>query len=318
MQLFLFAQSATILVASSFAYGFDSELVPPGLSEKALIVSLLFRSQPAVHIANLVQSFWVFQILYKITINTVKVSILLQFIRVFAVTWFQHCCWAMIGLCTTAEVVFFFVSLLQCVPVWTIWDRTAAANCINIGFFWNANAAWNIAADVVLLVSPCYWIWRLKITNRKKALVLMNFSFGLFVLVASIFRWTTLETSAEKADALAGTLVSTVWTQAESATAIICPCLPMLRPLLERFFPKLRDTPVPEDQQGVVLLPLPPRAMEPRAEVYKSTAWPPPGKGHYTSERLRFELSVANLSIKSQKAAEEDPDAITAAPRSMV
>ena len=294
--------------------------MPPGLREKALIVSLLFLTQlvPIAHMANAVQSFWVYQILYKITINTVKVSILLQFIRVFAVKWFQYCCWTMIGTCTAAEVVFFFVSLLQCIPVPTIWNRTAAAKCINIGIFWNANAAWNIAADVVLLVSPCYWIWRLKISNRKKALVLMNFSFGLFVLVASIFRWTTLETSAEKSDALAGTLVSTVWTQAESATAIICPCLPMLRPLLERFFPKLRDTPVSEDQQGIVLEPLPPRPMEPRHEVYASTAWPPPGQGFYTKQRLLWELSLVSLAARSQKAAEEDHDAITAAPRSMV
>ena len=271
-----------------------------------------------LQVADAVQSFWVYQILYKITINTVKVSILLQFIRVFAVKWFQDCCWAMIGMCTTAEVVFFFVSLLQCIPVPYHLDRTAAAKCINIGIFWNANAAWNIAADGVLLFSPCYWIWRLKISNRKKALVLMNFSFGLFVLVASIFRWTTLETSAEKADALAGTLVSTVWTQAESATAIICPCLPMLRPLLERSFPKLRDAVVPEEQ-GVVLQPLPPRAMEPRPEVYKATAWPSPGKGYYTSERLRWELSNVSLAAtRSQKAVEESPDAITAAPRSMV
>lgn len=57
------------------------------------------------------------------------------------------------------------------------------------------------------------------------------------VCATTVIRLTTLKGSAETKDQNYGTLSSTLWTIVESATGIICSCLPMLRIPLSRVFP---------------------------------------------------------------------------------
>lgn len=235
-----------------------------------------------------------------------------------------------------AAIAFTTATTLQCIPVSEVWNRTSNSFCINIDAFWTANATWNIVSDVVLLLGPIYWIIRLQVPLLKKLLVLTNFSFGIFVLVASICRLSTLHSSAHKDDPLSGTLVSTVWTQAETSVAVICTCMPMLRPLLARCVPVLRESRSPRSSEPtsgpmlpvveppILLEPLPavrrrlearlenirpvpgkgPKGLVKREYPVPSFPYPPMGVGYYSKERLKWESSQTSLIAKSQKGGE--------------
>lgn len=233
-----------------------------------------------------------------------------------------------------AAVSFTATTIFQCTPIESIWNRTPDAYCINIAAFWTSNAVWNIVSDLLLLFGPVYWILRLQVSKLKKALVFCNFSFGLFVLVASICRLTTLNSSAHKSDPLSGTLISTIWTQAETSVAVICTCIPMIRPVLARCIPALRESrpsaavsrAIPDIQPPILLKPLPtrrmqardenvghgsgtgPRGLVPRAYPIPEFPYPPPGVGYYDERRLLWESSQTSLIAKGEESIREDAE----------
>ena len=138
-----------------------------------------------------------------------------------------------------------FGTILQCWPVRAAWDRSVAERaCTNTTAFWWSNALWNIASDIFLILLPVPIIKRLNITRTKKIGLACMFSIGLIVIITAILRFTTLREAAMKAsfDPSSGTLISTTWTTAEAALAIICANTPMLRQLLETVIPALRES----------------------------------------------------------------------------
>jgi hypothetical protein len=131
-------------------------------------------------------------------------------------------------------------TICQCNPISRAWDRSSGkGTCINIGVLWYANAIYNILTDftIVLMVPPV--VFKLKLPVRQKLALSGIFGLGLIVCAASIFRLTTLYSSAYGDDITAGSLVSTIWTTVESGLGVVTMNLPMLRTPLQHFFPRL-------------------------------------------------------------------------------
>jgi hypothetical protein len=147
----------------------------------------------------------------------------------------------------SAEVAFTFGTILQCWPVRGAWDPSIDSEhkrCANITAFWWSNGIWNIASDLFLILLPVPVIRKLNITLAKKIGLACMFSIGLVVIVTAVLRFTTLQTAARKAkyDPCYGSLLSTTWTNAEAALAVICANIPMLRQLLETCIPALKES----------------------------------------------------------------------------
>ncbi|MCJ1246983.1 hypothetical protein MMC30_004194 [Trapelia coarctata] len=170
--------------------------------------------------------------LYPLTITATKISILLFYPRIFSVPRFL--------LATT---------IVGCRPISAAWTPAStfetAPVCINsVSLFW-FSAIFLLFTDIAILCLPLSMIWRLQLSAQQKLILSGIFMLGSFVLVASILRIVYMGSdivmagnmapqshpvSSQPVTAAAGTQ----WAIVETQLAIICACLPMLRPILPK------------------------------------------------------------------------------------
>ena len=104
--------------------------------------------------------------------------------------------------------------------------------------FWYANGGFSIATDVIILFIPMPLVYQLQIPRIQKIALVVVFALGGFVVITSCLRMTTINIAATSPDSTYD-IASTMWTIIEPNIAIICACLPMIRPLLVKLFPRL-------------------------------------------------------------------------------
>ncbi|RYP00878.1 hypothetical protein DL763_000508 [Monosporascus cannonballus] len=183
--------------------------------------------------------FYLCQITYKASINLTKTSILLLYLRIFTrVKWFRWGCIFVMTCVAMFCVATITATIFQCSPIEKAFNQTITGHCINNGHFWYANASFNISTDLIILIIPMPLIYGLQIPRVQKAGLAIVFALGIFVIITSCLRTTTINTQARTTDKTFD-IASTMWTIIEMNVAIICACLPQIRPLLVKLFPKL-------------------------------------------------------------------------------
>lgn len=129
-------------------------------------------------------------------------------------------------------------TIFQCSPVEKAFNKSIPETCINNAQFWYANAGFSIATDVVILLIPMPLVYQLQLLRVQKIALIMVFALGGFVVITSCLRVTTIDIIANTTD-MTYDISSTMWTIIEPNVAVICACLPMVRPVIVRIFPKL-------------------------------------------------------------------------------
>ena len=169
-----------------------------------------------------------------------KASILLLYYRIFSTRIFRHVCVLLLVVVLIFMTVLTSLTIFQCHPVHKIYNQNVKGTCLPPLTLWRTNAIYNITSDIIIILLPFPVIRSLGLPAIHFIGLAGILCCGSFVILTAILRYTTLSTAGRARDPTAGTLTSTVWTQAEASVAIICACLPMLRVLLQRFFPCLR------------------------------------------------------------------------------
>jgi hypothetical protein len=179
---------------------------------------------------------WATQTLYKISLQLVKISLLLFYNRIFGtVTWFKRLSYSLIGLISVFLVYTTITGIFQCQPVAKIWNQSLDGKCLPILAFFGANATFALITDCIILIMPLPLVSQLRIPFAQKMALIPVFLLGILVIICSTFREVALFTtlSVDFSYDLTGPL----WVQIELNTAIICACLPSIRVLLARMFP---------------------------------------------------------------------------------
>ncbi|KAK5659732.1 hypothetical protein OQA88_943 [Cercophora sp. LCS_1] len=193
------------------------------------------------HMANLTSEnkievlkyFYLCQITYKLSINLTKCSILTLYIRIFGanIRWIFHLCTLLIAIIASYCVATVLATIFQCTPLPFAFDKTIIGHCIDNAQFWFANASFNIATDVIILLIPIPPVYRLLIPRVHKIALILVFMLGGFVTLTSCLRMTTINIAATSPDSTYE-IASTMWTLIEMNLAIVCACLPMAWSLL--------------------------------------------------------------------------------------
>ena len=225
-------------------YGFGRHFVlidPADRYEAMKVCELLFFFSTRLRLLplklSIPQYFYICQITYKASINLTKASILLLYLRIFGnIRWFKWCCWFLLASVIIYCVASVAATIWQCTPIVRAFDKTVDGTCIDNIQFWYANAGFSIATDVVILLLPMYLVYQLHIPIQQKLALIVVFALGVFVLVTSILRITTIEDLSQSDITYEN--FSTMWTIIEPNVAVLCACLPMIRPFLVKFFPK--------------------------------------------------------------------------------
>ncbi|KAE8374852.1 hypothetical protein BDV26DRAFT_283956 [Aspergillus bertholletiae] len=100
--------------------------------------------------------------------------------------------------------------------------------------FFQAMGSIALVEDVIILLLPGPIIWRLKITLRQKIAVTVVFSLGGLVCIFSLMRLIEFRNFVVT-DLASSSAKESIWTVLELDVAIICGCLPLLKPLLAGF-----------------------------------------------------------------------------------
>ncbi|KAE8144242.1 hypothetical protein BDV25DRAFT_167302 [Aspergillus avenaceus] len=185
---------------------------------------------------------WVAIPIYNASLAFTKFSILFQYLRIFPDPKFRITCHIVMGIVaayTTWAVVSGYVN---CVPVAKFWDRDIPGSCLSFEAVWFFNASMNIATDLTLLVLPMPLLSQLQLPRLQKVALMGVFAIGGLVVITSVLRLSSLRSVANDTDTSYSNVAAAYWTAAECNVAIICACLPFLRPLISRFFPKLLST----------------------------------------------------------------------------
>ncbi|KEQ99108.1 hypothetical protein AUEXF2481DRAFT_1925 [Aureobasidium subglaciale EXF-2481] len=228
--LFSILESAVACLAAQNGYG--------------ALVSTLTPEQ----LARSLMWFWWAQVMYKLTIWPTKLSILFLYLRVFGDTPnvtscginFRKFLYSMMIFSAVFCVITLIVNVLTCIPVKHYWDKDSSGHCgVDSFSWWLSQSLLNTISDILILVLPMPLVKNLlQIPARQKVGLCLVFGLGGFVVVVTIMRITTFKTGGLGDDITYDGAVTLCWTMVETNVAIICACLPLLRPFIARMIPE--------------------------------------------------------------------------------
>ncbi|KAK0107936.1 hypothetical protein ONS96_003722 [Cadophora gregata f. sp. sojae] len=196
-------------------------------------------------ITDFIHVFFAMELLYFSQVGTVKLSILFFYLRLFPGPTIRRWTWATIIFNTIFTLVFIFVGLFQCTPLsfyWKSWDNEHEGKCMNLNALVWANAGISIALDFWMLALPMTQLMNLSLHWKKKLSVAAMFGVGAFVTIVSVVRLRSLVKVSNTQNPTWDYLPVAYWSTIEINVGIICACMPSIRLLLVRAFPRFMGT----------------------------------------------------------------------------
>ncbi|KAK5652045.1 hypothetical protein OQA88_10948 [Cercophora sp. LCS_1] len=140
-------------------------------------------------------------------------------------------------------ITFTVLSIFMCTPVQRGWDKTIEGTCVEEQPYLFSNAAFNMAADVLVFVMPIPTLWALQLPRRQRLVLLGTFTCGSAILVANIVRLThiyrfTAPPTQDPTWDIAGIII---WAEIEVQLAVILSCAAAFKVLAQRIFPGFMD-----------------------------------------------------------------------------
>lgn len=196
-------------------------------------------------ITNVLKYYFLGEIFYVVALGVSKISILFFYLRVFPSKGFRTLTFTVMGLSIAYTIAFFFATTFQCLPIslaWTQWDGLHEGGCNDIHLQGWIAAAINIFLDATVMILPLKHLANLNMSMKKKLMVMSMFSVGIFVIVVSAIRLYSLIHFANTENITWNYVEAGMWSLIEIDVSIVCGCMPALRMLVAKAWPKLKTT----------------------------------------------------------------------------
>jgi hypothetical protein len=123
--------------------------------------------------------FWASLWIYNLALTVTKVSIIVQYIRIFPLRHFRCTCYAMLCVAITCGAWGIFGNVFLCYPVNFFWDKSVKnGRCMNQYIMWFTTAGLNIGQDVVILFLPIRVVRSLQMSRSQKKGLITMFALG--------------------------------------------------------------------------------------------------------------------------------------------
>lgn len=179
---------------------------------------------------------------YHTTTALVKISLLLQYLRLFRQGTLRYICITLLAIVALWGFAFSFLAWFPCLPVSGLWNRTASSKCYGFGYrtldetraTLFSFAATNMFFDIVIFLIPLKEFMRPGL--RKKEILAMTglFSMGSLVVLMAVLRlWSTFKHSGEPLQGWDFTWwypETLIFSCLEVDFAIICASMPIFWP----------------------------------------------------------------------------------------
>ncbi|KAL5328372.1 hypothetical protein ACEPPN_001871 [Leptodophora sp. 'Broadleaf-Isolate-01'] len=191
-------------------------------------------------LSKMLKYLYVAIIAYNMALISIKISIVLQYLRVFVGNKIRFWCWATIGLVAVYGLEVVITVIFACIPANAFW--MGGGKCIPRLFIWFFNASFNILTDVIILVLPMPVLSSLRLPLKQKIGLMFVFALGGFVCIVSVLRLHSLYIASISVDMTWDITNIAIWSVIEATTGIICASMPATKALISRFFPHLLST----------------------------------------------------------------------------
>ncbi|CAI4219643.1 unnamed protein product [Parascedosporium putredinis] len=176
-------------------------------------------------------------VIYNLSQIVTKISFLLQYRRIFEGRTRVVSLILLIFLAAWGVTQEVLVGM-SCIPV-AIFIPSQADKCIDALTVWYLTSIMNIVTDFMVFATPMPAVRKLRLKRKKKLMVLSIFGLGFFTCVISIVRLFTLRSAINTQDPTWDNVPTSYLTVVELNCGILCACLPTLRPLIRKLFPRL-------------------------------------------------------------------------------
>lgn len=183
------------------------------------------------------------QLCYNPVLALVKASVLVFLLRLGGHDrTIYRVIWTLMFVNAGHAIAVLFGALFQCLPIETNWTPELRGDpdtvCIDNSFH-IIQSSFTILTDVLILALP-FWIFLgLRMPKSNKVAVLGIFAIGSLVPIVAIVRLVNIYDLIYNGKKASHNQISYVWTAVEVNLAVICCCMPALRPLLSRWLPNL-------------------------------------------------------------------------------
>lgn len=205
----------------------------------------------------------VLEVYYNPLIFVTKLSILIQYLRIFVPSRSGKTYWAIHTLIWVNLLFYLAVMLVQimsCLPRKKIWDPLVPGTCVDLADVLISGAVINVVSDFSMLILPIAKVWQLQITTARKWGISAVFGTGLLwepetyllVVVKLIRRYSACVSSIMRMvnnikfsttdDVTFQLTPVALWTLAEITSGIVAGCLPVLPAFFRHFRPKITST----------------------------------------------------------------------------
>ncbi|KAI8285669.1 hypothetical protein K4K56_009196 [Colletotrichum sp. SAR 10_98] len=184
---------------------------------------------PLKNIENVLEYYFLGELFYFLAQAMNKLSILFFLNRIFQHNNLNKAIWVTMGLVLAYAAAFFFATLFQCWPInhaWLQLEEKHLGRCNNIHLQGWLSAAFNIVLDIIILVLPLHQLYLLQMPLKKKLMVMVVFSLGIFVTIASVIRLRTLVVFANSTNITYDYVDAAYWSTIELYAGIITASLP--------------------------------------------------------------------------------------------
>ncbi|KAF4430997.1 extracellular membrane protein, 8-cysteine region, CFEM [Fusarium austroafricanum] len=185
--------------------------------------------------------FYIMTIFYFMAMGSIKLSLSLFYSDIFFGNINPYILWGTVAFNAANCAAFFFAAIFQCMPVDYYWSRYLegySGKCFDINALGWANAAIGVGADIWMIILPLSQVVRLRLHWKKKVGVIIMFLLGTFVTVVSVLRLQTLLRFGNSNNPTWDQWCVAFWSIIEVNVGMICICLPTLRLILVRLYPK--------------------------------------------------------------------------------
>lgn len=161
---------------------------------------------------------------------------------------------ATLAVVNMAGLALTLLNIFQCRPAGAAFASPTpkSSHCTDIVTVYLSSAPVNIITDLALLFLPMPILTAMRLPRNEKIILIVTFSFGAFVAVVDVVRIAYLQSaSVARLQNTTGSRVkdegdfswiaslSFMWSAVEVHVGIICACVPGVKPLATRVFPRL-------------------------------------------------------------------------------
>lgn len=198
---------------------------------------------PMSNVLKYSKIFYVLNSIYCAVILPSKIAILLQISRIFVLNN-KSIRFYLIQILIWTNTIYYtigiFMVTFQCTPQAKAWNPTLPGHCLTGGYQISlVTGGLNITSDILILLLPVLWVFKLHMPRTRKVGVSLVFASGIFCCISSIMRLAMFLKWGRRPDFTWYVGYYGVWTLAEITSAIICGCLPAIPRAIDKFKSKI-------------------------------------------------------------------------------